>query len=1136
MSFSEANKNFKIIGLNNVTRRACSFKYAADTLIRQIAFNGAVMSGLVSAGWSEANMSPDIATTLKWEVRASTNATAPAHSPETGEIVDGIPDNSILFDTGSFSISPDSAFKIDKMVHYTVNLNSNLVCAANVEYFFVLRLADSEVNLLYPFVWYTTLETSVYTPDAAIYDSAYTQGAPDAWGVGDNALNLSLDIETAQAGVNWDLVINGHGYMSPDGMKSATKETISSGIASTRGGQSEYSQLRYPYSSMSQSNWTSGTGQLNMDDQAAYLYGLSLDTRNPKQMMLGPLAHQTGINLHLGTIDTGSRYGVHLPDESSPTYLWYAQPFTVGDSNVSCAAIGIFTAKLAATVGRTLTLGIYSDNAGSPGSIPDGFPALATVTTPAPYYWIKWVDTPYACTLVANTSYWLVIYSANSAIDLYGYSIGFNTPAYAGGLPKKSVDGASWSTFGQLNATNVYMEFRINCGINTALNGNVYNLKYGEVATTYTGSGSGTAYLIATAGEKAYKWDTSTNYWVDISTGIGGCNADGTSANVSQANIVDAIFFDGKLICTQSGTTIGYDYPMRVWNGTYWGPASNTNLVNNGSFTSNTSGWTAVNATLASEAGGQSGNRLRVTNSGAAAGYCYQSVTTIPGVWYELVFWQWNGNTDARVKIGTSAAGGEYWNPNDISSVSGWIRYSFIFKATGATTYIYLGVGDEISGDYTLFDTVGLYEAPVGKILHIGKGFVWASNSVNTVKRSNNGTTWSAAITIGESIYNITAFANFQGNLLVGKEDGIWSIDNNDLAEEYLIFREHAAPTNCVDMCVWSGMLFIPVQNSLWRWQGSQYKEVGPTDKRNGPAKYWPNKISKLASTAPYLYATTIPVVTGGMGGLMAYDGMGWHHLTASAKSSRASWAICTTSEIGVDQNRVWWSEGDVIYYITQPTFTNNRYDWTSADFASNGVFVSSWFDGGVKDALKYWNRLVIIADVPENTYIEVYYAKDGEEWETVTSNIQLGTITSKTLADSKECVLMFPDGMTAKSGQLIFKLCTSTSAKTPRIKAFNLEAAVRQPPVYSYSARVLLADRIMKMNGSVETARTGRQMELELEALEASESPITFSWPDMSIRGFISFQRVNTEQYAPNGTQSNRWDKVDSLSIIETK
>jgi len=173
---------------------------------------------------------------------------------------------------------------------------------------------------------------------------------------------------------------------------------------------------------------------------------------------------------------------------------------------------------------------------------------------------------------------------------------------------------------------------------------------------------------------------------------------------------------------------------------------------------------------------------------------------------------------------------------------------------------------------------------------------------------------------------------------------------------------------------------------------------------------------------------------------------------------------------------------------------------------------------------------------VPENTYIEVYYAKDGEEWETVTSNIQLGTITSKTLVDSKECVLMFPDGMTAKSGQLIFKLCTSTSAKTPRIKAFNLEAAVRQPPVYSYSARVLLADRIMKMNGSVETTRTGRQMELELEALEASESPITFSWPDMSIRGFISFQRVNTEQYAPNGTQSNRWDKVDSLSIIETK
>lgn len=1149
MGFGMPVQSYKIMGVDNVTRLACSFSFASTTTIRQIAFNAARYQPETLVNLTSSTVPTTDPTTMKWEIRTGTGATAPAHSPKTGEATDGTPDGVILLDTGIINLLKSDVWKLNRAVHYTINLNNNLNCTAGTEYFLVLRLLNTEVSIKYPIIWYTTATDGEYAPVATTYDSYYSVSGTPAWSVGDNTLNLSLEIPGSQAGVEWNVVIDGKGFMSPDAMKSATKETISSGIASTRGGQSEYSQLRYPYSSMSQSTWTSGTGQLNMDDQAAYLYGLALDTRNPNQMIIGPQPHETGMDAGLRTVETGSHYGVHIPEEYVVTTpcTYFAQPFIIGDSQVVCTTVGLFCAKLAQTVGNTLRFTIVADSSGSPASLVGA--TWATVTAPAPYYWIKWVDTAYSKTLSASTKYWLVVnVKASDNPDLppdrFGYSVGFNTPAYAGGSPKKSTNGTTWAAFGKVNDADVYMEFRVNYGIATPLNGNVYTIKYGEVSASYSGSGSGNAYLIATAGRKAYKWDTTTNYWVDISTGIGGVDANGASVNLAQANLVDSVFFNGKLICTQSASTVGYDRPMRVWDGTNWGPASATNLLSNGTFDSATTGWTAENATLSSEAGGQSGNYMKILNTGAASGRGYASATTVSGKWYELIFYAKNGAGDVaeavQVKIGTGTTGTTIYDKfNMTGSVGGadaWTRYSVIFLASSTTTYISFYVGTATANDYAMVDTVGLYSAPVGKILHIGKGYVWASNSPNTVMRSNNGTTWTADITIGENIYAINDFANFQGNLLVGKEDGIWSVDDNDLALEYLVFREHAQIDNCAGMCVWSGMLFIPVQNSLWRWQGSQYKEIGPNDKRNGPAKYWPNKISRLVSTAPFLYACTAPVVTGGVGGIIAYDGMGWHHLTATTYADRTSYAICATSEIGTSQNRIWWGEGTRIFYITQPTFTNNRYDWTSADYDLSGVFVSSWFDGGVKDAMKYWNRLTLLGDVPEGTSIEVYCAKDGEEWETATSNLSLGVFTAFSKTSEGEYTVMFPDELTAKSIQLIFILRTTSASKTPRVRAFNLEAAVRQPPVYSYSTRVLLADRVTKMSGAVETARTGRAMELELEAIEASEAPVTFSWPDMSIRGFVSFQRVNTEQYAPEGTMAKRFDKVAQLSIIEAK
>jgi hypothetical protein len=1113
MAFEYPNQVFKTIGEASVcSRRACSYTPAASTTIRQIAIVAKKVHSSNSAATTEID-------TIYWEIRAESGTGT--HKPGT--------DTASLLSSGSFDFRYETVWKIDRPLYYTICLPAPLDLTTGVHYFLVIKTGADVVDGKYVFAWATNITSTTYTPTATVFDCSY---ASSAWSTGAAVMNLTLYVSDAQAGVKWNVVINGKGYMTPDAMRSASKETVSSGLSQSRGGQSEYSQMRYPYSSISQDSWVSGSGQLVLDDQAAYLYGLSLDTRMPNQMIIGPEIIPTGAVEVVGNYYLNGAVVPNLPRTNSNENQdcdYIAQAFVCPAGGITVEMIGIFCSNdYGLVVNRHLEVAIYNDVTGSPGTLFST--GWGTLTPTDNVYIMKWADVALTATLVAGTTYWIVVRTTTDANHFGpGFRVAFSNATYSG-TPKASNGGSTWAAMTNNGDTTTSMYFRINHLVTSSLHGDVRVLKYGELSSSTLVRGTGTETFIACGGKRAYKWNTGTSVWDDISANICGRTSAGAAGTESQYAIQDGVFFNGKFVATQ-----GYDYPMRVWDGTYWGPASATELLTGGDFTTSiNAAWDAVNATLTAEASGQAGTCLKVANIGTNYGIATQDITVTSGQWYELVFWAKTGDVGFDVRIGTTNNNGDYWKPNVLTAAD-WTRYNVVFKATTTTVYITLGVGSTTNLKYCYFDTVSLKEAPVGKILHVGSGYMWASASPNTLRKSNNTTTWSAELTVGESIYGITAFANFQGKMLIGKEDGIWSLDANDLSQEYLVFREHADPNNCVGMCVWSGMLFIPVQNSIWRWQGSQYKEIGPTDKRNGPTKNWPNKVSRLSSTAPYLYASTTPINTTGWGGLLAYDGMGWHHITATNYTGRTNYAICVTSEIGTNENRIWWGEGAKINYIKLPKFTNNRYDWTSATYnMSGGWFVSSWFDGGVKDAIKFWNRLTIIGDIPTGTSIDVLCAKDGEEWESTTSNLRIGTLTPESKNDNGEYVLMFPDGMIAKNIQLILGLNTTVLTSTPRVKAFNLEVLVRQPPVYSYSVRVLLADNMTKMDGTKETTRTANDMENELERAEASDVPVTLSWPDKSIRCTVSFQRMAVAQYTGEGTQTNRFDKVVQLSVIE--
>ncbi len=124
----------------------------------------------------------------------------------------------------------------------------------------------------------------------------------------------------------------------------------------------------------------------------------------------------------------------------------------------------------------------------------------------------------------------------------------------------------------------------------------------------------------------------------------------------------------------------------------------------NGSFTTDTTSWTAVAATLASVGSGQSGNALEVTSSGAALGQAYQDVTTIIGRMYKLTCYFKKGTSDfGSIQVGDSG------DPNAIAESgalndAGWTLKTIVFIATAVTTRITLETTDADSGETSLFD------------------------------------------------------------------------------------------------------------------------------------------------------------------------------------------------------------------------------------------------------------------------------------------------------------------------------------------------------------------------------------------------------------------------------------------------
>jgi hypothetical protein len=137
-------------------------------------------------------------------------------------------------------------------------------------------------------------------------------------------------------------------------------------------------------------------------------------------------------------------------------------------------------------------------------------------------------------------------------------------------------------------------------------------------------------------------------------------------------------------------------------------PNLTANLVVNGGFDANTGSWTASLSTLYSEAGGISGNCLKIENLGDNYGSARQTIQGAPYASYRITYWHKGSAPTGLFRIGSAAENLDLYQADAISDAA-WTQRTGIFK-TSATGLIYLtlGIYGNTNLNTTFFDSITL--------------------------------------------------------------------------------------------------------------------------------------------------------------------------------------------------------------------------------------------------------------------------------------------------------------------------------------------------------------------------------------------------------------------------------------------
>lgn len=705
-------------------------------------------------------------------------------------------------------------------------------------------------------------------------------------------------------------------------------------------------------------DWRGGRGQDDLVDAATFFDAVGLETRVEGQITLGPLPQQqegTNPKYEPGSV---ASYVVGYPVAEQQTArprpgnmrlgsdnisLKRGQRFLVQDTNGETArwikSIDVRLAKVRAT--GPVRVSLYSDSSGFPGSeLTYKEVAAASIGTSE-----AWVNFEFSSTyqVVAGTHYWIVVtVTLGNIYYLYG-----TRDLYADGY-LGLYDESGWNTSPvwkgyDLNFRVRYerftrsMSFTVQAGGVTCTSVQLYLAKAGHPGT-FTASlhedddGDPAAAALTS---KTFDGDSdvgATMGWVEVEWSSGQALTGEGVYHVVITPPADEVVAGGSL------------YWGGLSSGGYAGGASHRKVA--------TGSWTAITPDLYFRLNTEAldGNVLAFALYNSKW-YCAAGDTV----------YEWNGGT-------------EEWDVSDqqgsknVTAMVAWGDYLWVGRGADHVLRRYNGISwADVSATYA-------------KLLKAGGGYLHRTNGAadhgHEVYYTADGSTWSSAIAIGTSAYEVTALEWYRDMLVCATAVRLWGLAA-DLAYPLLDWHSQEDSNNGVNMLAWSktGCLYIPLRFGLYRWNGDTMAAVGPEQGMGLPATR-AGRIAALCGTGNWLYAA-VDASTTGYSSILSYSGRGgWHELQRSERTGQRVLAL--GFETLHSPSRLWYGMSDETRYLMLPDYSDNPYQWTGFEFNAGGELETSWVGGELIEVTKDLHELVVRGEsLAGGQPVDIWYEVD---------------------------------------------------------------------------------------------------------------------------------------------------------------
>jgi hypothetical protein len=396
------------------------------------------------------------------------------------------------------------------------------------------------------------------------------------------------------------------------------------------------------------------------------------------------------------------------------------------------------------------------------------------------------------------------------------------------------------------------------------------------------------------------------------------------------------------------------------------------------------------------------------------------------------------------------------------------------------------------------------WEKPDGNVfLVLGTG--------STIKTStDNGSSWSSAINVGNPESNVTGLSVAFGLLIIGKEDAIFWYDGTNL-NEITGFYNQKYSGNCKALVYHDGFMYTHilgriVKISLSSGIISNMIDITPLMTGDENKDLHSHGIPIWIWSGPFHLYAAFDQGESNLPEVLAYNGIGWHQMYRGTADD-------TMKAAGYSRNlaRSYLNDG-----ATRSRRHTVLRDTPFAGYPTTGNFETSDFDGGMPFMLKAYRDISVDArnlSTDDGRKIVVSYSTDKG-----TNYTALGDIT----ADGKT-VLPFSEAditTTSKHLRLKFTLTRGSDAsETPVIERFTTSFLLRPDPIRAYQVGLLLGGTRLR-DGTAETKTVREQLEF-LKELEGSENPVRFvdmlGWQHLVYVTKTSVLRPSEEQLAAN-------------------